>query len=138
MAKSSETVLYYCPENIGHRAKRKAVFVQMGVRIRNILPEHFSRSVGELAGMEGYECVLEGPAGEIDQEVLVLAGFTQQRINELLYRLSRTKQPKIDLKAIVTDTNAGWSFYQLYQEIAREHEQMKSAANTSVHSQKTE
>lgn len=138
MTKSSETVLYYCPENIRYGTKRKAVFVQMGVRIKNIFPEQFSQKIGFLAGMEGYQVTQETCDGEIDQEVLILEGFSQQRINELLYRLVRTKQPRIELKAIVTETNASWSFYELYQEILREHKQMQGEAKAPVHLKESE
>lgn len=32
--------------------------------------------------------------------------------------------PKINLKAVVTEHNIGWTFRQLYEEIKKEHEQM--------------
>ena len=38
--------------------------------------------------------------------------------------LKKAGIPSIDLKAIVTDTNADWTFFALYQEIAKEHARM--------------
>lgn len=61
----------------------------------------------------------------IQEEMLVMHGFTSRRIDELLMRLRKAGVPKVELKAIVTETNAGWSFYHLYEEIKEEHERMK-------------
>lgn len=56
--------------------------------------------------------------------VLVLYGFTNRRLDEFLSQLRRAKVPPVALKAVVTETNADWSFYELYQEIRAEHEKM--------------
>ena len=46
----------------------------------------------------------------------------------LLLNLRKAKVPKINLKAIVTEQNAGWSFYHLYEEIGEEHRLMNGGA----------
>ena len=57
-------------------------------------------------------------------------------MDELLLRLRKSGIPRISLKAVVTDTNADWSFYQLYREISEEHRQMHSASSSDpVHSE---
>ena len=61
----------------------------------------------------------------IPEEMLVMYGFTGRRIDELLAGLRKAGVPKVELKAIVTETNAGWTFYHLYEEIKEEHERMK-------------
>ena len=61
----------------------------------------------------------------IPDEMLVMHGFTGRRIDELLLGLREAGVPKVELKAVVTESNAGWTFYHLYEEIKEEHERMK-------------
>ena len=65
---------------------------------------------------------------EITEPMLVMRDFTGRRIDTLLLNLRKAKVPKINLKAIVTEQNAGWSFYHLYEEIGEEHRLMNGGA----------
>ncbi len=145
-----ETVLYYNPESSSRVMKLKGVLVRMGIRIRNVAPEQVLERVGTLAGISGYERTEqnavqrispEAAAGQnvqlgeaeqdadafpvIREELLVMQGFTSRRIDELLMGLRKAGVSKVELKAIVTETNAGWTFYQLYEEIKEEYQRMK-------------
>ena len=137
-----ELVLYYNPEVSSKVMKLKGVLVRMGVRIRNVAPEQVTETVGALAGISGYKRAeqetapdaarnaeeTESDAGVlpiIPEEMLVMHGFTGRRIDELLLGLRKGGVPKVELKAIVTESNAGWTFYHLYEEIKEEHERMK-------------
>lgn len=60
----------------------------------------------------------------IPESVLVMRNFTSSRMDFLLYNLRKAKLPPIPMKAVVTPTNAGWSFYQLYEELKEEHARM--------------
>ncbi|MDW2797021.1 DUF3783 domain-containing protein [Clostridium boliviensis] len=130
MQVKKEMVLYYCPEKESQKgnntrvARLKAVLIQMGIRIKNISPDQTSQTIGYLAGSEGFE---EQPAGEcpvVEEEILVMKNFSSKRIDELLMNLKRSGVSKIALKAVITDTNSKWSFYDLYQELKKEHETM--------------
>lgn len=128
-----EMVLYYTPEPSDRVAKLKSVLVRMGVRIKNITPEQLEEKVGYLAGLEGFEPkeTAAEPAQEvptIQEEVLVMKNFTGNRIDELLFQLRKAGVSKIELKAVVTESNSNWTFYELYREIREEHEKM-----TAVH-----
>lgn len=101
----------------------------MGVRIRNVAPEQVLQPVGTLAGISGYERTENGAVPEtelpaIPDEMLVMHGFTGRRIDELLLGLRKAGVPKVELKAVVTESNAGWTFYHLYEEIKEEHQRM--------------
>lgn len=129
MARIKETVLYYNPgteESMAHVAKLKSVLVRMGVRIRNIGPEQAGETVGFLAGLEGFEKREEdsGELPEMTEEMLVLKQFSGKRLDELLLNLRRAGVPRIALKAVLTEHNAKWPFYQLYEELKAEHAQM--------------
>lgn len=130
---AKEMVLYYQPErekeagNASKAAKLKGVLIRMGVRIKNITPDQTGLTVGCLAGIDGFD--ESGPeegteVPEIDEEMLVMKNFTNRRIDELLMGLRRAGVPKIELKAVVTETNCGWTFYALYEELKKEREAM--------------
>lgn len=146
-----ETVLYYTPQSTKQSRTLKGILVRMGIRIRNISPQQVNQTVGMLAGVPGFEektdatadtpkanktnaDALSGadPAADtvkasssqsIPEEVLVLHQFSEQRLDALLLAL-RKANVRIALKAIVTEQNCGWTFYQLYEEIRQEHEKM--------------
>lgn len=144
MQKLHESVLYYHTNEAGSEKRvrqLKSVMVRMGVRIKNIEPGQILESVGYLAGMPGYRSAEESagsgrepeaaqkadmPTAEqerpvIDQDILVLRNFTSGRMDFLFYNLKKAGVPKIDLKAVITPQNAGWTFYHLYQELKEEH-----------------
>ena len=132
MEHMKELVLYYTPSPSPHVAKLKSVLVRMGVRIKNIGPEQVNQTVGYLAGLPGFEAragVADGTAETlpvIPEEVLVMKNFTSSRIDALLYGLRKAGVPKIALKAIITESNSKWTFYQLYEELKEEHAAMSA------------
>ena len=131
-----ELVLYYStgdPRMKKQEMMMKSVLVRMGVKIRNVAPDQVMESVGYLAGVPGFEKreVLQQPEAEekipqITEQMLVMKDFTSRRIDTLLLNLRKAKVPKINLK--VTEQNAGWSFYHLYEEIGEEHRRMNGGA----------
>ena len=135
MAKIMETVLYYNPgrpETMKHVAVMKGVLVRMGIRIRNIAPDQVLKTVGYLAGIDGFRPEEEG-AGEQEErgelpeipvEMLVLKQFSDRRLEELLMNLRKAGVPKIGLKAVLTEHNSAWTFFRLYEELKEEHQAM--------------
>lgn len=132
-----EMALYYNPGNgipARQTALMKSVFVRMGVRIRNVGPEDVNQTVGYLAGLKGFErqeAEAEGELPVIPEQVLVLKGFSGGRLDLLLSSLRRARVPKIDLKAVLTEQNSGWTFYRLYEEIRAEHASMTEGEQPS-------
>ena len=47
-----------------------------------------------------------------------------QCIDALIAGLKKNGAGRVDLKAVLTPTNAGWNSLELYEEIKREHEKM--------------
>lgn len=130
---AKEMVLYYQPErekeagNASKAAKLKGVLIRMGIRIKNITPEQTGQTVGYLAGFDGFderETEERTVLPELEEEMLVMKNFTNRRIDELLAGLRRAGVPKVELKAVVTETNCGWTFYALYEELKKEREAM--------------
>lgn len=136
MTARKEMVLYYQPEkdrqsgNDTKAAKLKAVLVRMGIRIKNISPEQVNQTVGYLAGLDGFEEKEQEGCPGVEEEILVMKNFSNRRIDELLLNLRGAGVPKIDLKAVITDTNCKWNFYDLYLELKKEHDTMSGTIET--------
>lgn len=135
MAGMREMVLYYNPgrpETTAHVPALKSVLVRMGVRIRNVAPEQVLETVGVLAetGGKGAENAdaEKTPLPVIPEEVLVLKQFSSRRLDELLLNLRKAGVPRIALKAVMTEHNSRWTFYQLYEELSAEHRVMSERA----------
>ena len=146
-----EVVLYYAPENAVYAGLIKGVLVQMGIRIKNLTPGRCEKKIGYLAGLDGFEdevaesCVpkdnvLEGDTLErevvtkigqqaspraINEELLVLCGFTEKRLDQLLEKLKKAGVPRSVMKAIVTQSNAHWTVYELYGHLVEERKQFE-------------
>lgn len=126
--KMKEIVLYYMPGNAVHTALIKGVLVQMGIKIKNLTPGRCEKRIGFLAGMDGFE---EEPAEgqqasfvDMNDELLVLCGFTDERVDQLLAQLRKAGVPRSVLKALVTETNAQWTVYELYRHLIEERKMM--------------
>ena len=130
-----EIVLYYSPRQMSHTPLLKGILAQMGVRIKNLTPDRCGKKIGFLADLEGYEDLSETDKVQeisgmekravsqevpMTEELMILGGFTDERLDELLDRLKNTGVPKIRLKAIVTETNAKWTVYELYRQLLNE------------------
>lgn len=131
MKDMKELVLYYAPEGTAHVGRLKGVLSQMGIKIKNMTPERCVQKIGYLAGVEGFEkrtvrAGYEKYAPVMDKELLVLCRFTEERLDQLLNHMKTAGVPGIGLKAIMTDTNADWTVYQLYQQLCEEHMQFSN------------
>lgn len=124
MAVSREMVLFYEPAGGAQGARLKAILVRMGVRIKNVAPDAVGQTVGHLLGRKGFEARENPEAPALAEPVLVLDGFTDKRL-EILLREMRKEGISVPYKAVVTETNLGWLFHQLYDELAAEHAAME-------------
>ena len=122
-----ESVLYYAPENAANVGLIKGVLVQMEIKIKNLTQGRCEKKIGFLAGMDGF--MDEGPALEgrqqashaaLREELLVFCGFTEERLDELLDKLRKAGVPRRILKAVLTETNAHWTVYELCDHLAEE------------------
>lgn len=124
MAVSRETVLFYEPAGGAQGARLKPVLVRMGVRIKNVAPDAVGQTVGHLLGRKGFDARENPETPALADPVLVMDGFTDKRL-EILLREMRKEGVAVPYKAVVTETNLGWLFHQLYDELAAEHAAMQ-------------
>lgn len=124
-----EIVLYYALENSAHAALVKGVLAQMEIAVRNLTPGRCQKKIGFLVGMDGFGVrQAEGQQTsfvDMKEELLVLCGFTEERLDQLLERLRNAGVPRSVLKAVVTETNAQWTVYELYRHLIEERRQIE-------------
>ena len=63
--------------------------------------------------------------------MLVLCNFSEARLDALLQGMRRSGI-RIALKAMLTESNAGWTFLQLYEELLEEHARMTKGTQAST------
>lgn len=123
---SNAAVLLYNLDGSERARKIKFVLIRMGVRIKNVKQEDYLKPIGALAGITGIESgdsVYDGPG--FTEEMLVMKGFSDSQIDEMILRFRKEKLEKVDLKAVLTETNKTWDSITLYENLREEHEQMK-------------
>lgn len=138
----NEIVLLYHIEDEEKAKRLKRVLLLMGVKIRMVSPEQYHLPIKDLINGQSGEIIKEENANLMDcvkthdtdgaenekesiqEEMMVMYGFSGNRLDELLNAL-RKNQARINLKAILTETNKEWSSYVLYQELKKEHEMMQ-------------
>lgn len=124
MKATNEVVLLYNinPEKLN---KIRFVLIRMGVRNKIITKDMYLQTIGYLAGIKGFEKKEEEYTDEgFNDEMLIMKGFTSNRIDELLRLFRNNSIDKISLKAILTEHNIQWNSLELYKELKDEHEAM--------------
>lgn len=126
-----EKVLLYNLSGTEKGRKIKAVLALMGIRVKEVHDTEYKNTIGSLAGIKGYEKENAIQAAQdtviedtIPEEMLVMCGFSSQRVDEMLRNFRKKEIERVNLKAVVTPTNATWNSLQLYEELKREHEAM--------------
>lgn len=121
------TLLLYTPQRPAWLGKLRGSLTPLGVRLRAVTAEELDAAVGTLAGLTELTAG-EDPAGEAPEEVaepvLVLCHMPDSGLNALLNKLRQAGVPRSVLKAVLTPSNAAWSFRALYGELCLERRAM--------------
>ena len=91
-----------------------------GLRCKAVPREGFTLPLGAMLGMPVN--AVPAPGENFNEPMLVLCNLNEAQFNGFLDTLRRSPLPRIDLKAVLTPTNAGWNACQLYAELCRERE----------------
>ena len=121
-----ETVLLINFEDQKQLGELKMILFTLKIRMKKVEKEDYLQQIGYLAGikeMEGIEAVYEGE--ELEKEMMVFAGISNQRLDQILLMMRKNGVKRVDYKAILTETNKTWTVPRLYEEISKEHEQMR-------------
>ena len=117
-----ETVLLYQIKGTKTAVLLKPVLLKLGIRVRIVEPEQYLQSIGFLAGNKAFAESPEAYDGAgFEEPMMVMAGFSERKLDLFLTEMRRKKVPPIALTQ-----NQAWNSLQLYRELKEEHEKMKS------------
>ncbi|MBQ3264803.1 MAG: DUF3783 domain-containing protein [Ruminococcus sp.] len=125
----SEILIY----NLGSQkdAKLKMLCRKMNIAARSIEKSEYGYTLGYLLGLSQDASKKNGE--DFDGEILYMAGLGGGMLSLFLDQLRRNKLV-IPLKAVQTETNVGFTSYELYHELCAEREAF--AKGTAYHQQK--
>lgn len=103
--------------------KIRGLCLEMGIRPVEVPADQLQAPLGLLAGARGWmnPAMMAGQreAGSMDEEMIVMAGFSQDLLELFLDRL-RHAECSVSLKAVLTDQNAVWNGGMLQEELKQE------------------
>lgn len=121
----NESVLLYLHENGEREKKIKALLIRHGIKIKSVTSEMQGQTVGYLLSFPGFtEETAEEENIPFEEDIMVLKGFTRERMNVLFEGFKKNGIRRINLKAVVTEHNLPWKLRDLYNELREEHKQM--------------
>lgn len=88
------------------------------VKVLVVPQEAYGESLAALFGIE--EKTGASPQGPLEEEMMVMAGFSRQQFQGFLDSFRKKKIPTVALKAILTESNQHWDAYALQKELQRE------------------
>ena len=100
-------------------AKIRRMCLPLGIRTLLVVPRAHMLTLEEM--MDDTQPLPDGEPGFSD-EMLLLVGFTDAKMDALFMGFRRAKIPSVALKAVLTETNRSWTSVQLHQELLRERE----------------
>ena len=112
-------VLLYDPLSSPWVGKVKQYCAIQSMRLRMVSPAQLTQSVGALARAAAAEDVSTS-VPVVPEPVLVFCGLHGPQLDHMLAALRRMEVPRSVMKAVLTPTNAAWSFAALYAELCRE------------------
>ena len=114
-------LLFNFDENRLPLVKRAVMPLKTGIKV--VEKKDFNQVLGYLADVQGFQAI-EGEATEsFEDEMLIMAGFTRNDVDELLRSLKK-HNVRVDLKAIMTPTNSLWTCVQIHDAVKADHEEM--------------
>lgn len=103
----------------------RRILRSMNVALTDLTPELLGQTVGACAGISGFHKTAEWYSGPAPAEdVLIMVGFSDSRINQLLSQIRASRLPRIGLMATLTEHNRGWTLLELIGELVQERRLM--------------
>ena len=112
-------ILLYDPVSSPWVGRVKQSCAIQSIRLRVVDRSQLAQSVGALARGTAAEHV-STPVPLVPEPVLVFCGLHGPQLDHMLSALRRMEVPRSVMKAVLTPTNAGWTFAALYAELCRE------------------
>lgn len=123
--KKPQVLLYNIKED-ERFAKLRKYLVRSGAAVRTVKSSEYLESLGYLLGIQGFQKNKMFPLGQnFHDEMLVMSGFSSERIDELLDFFKRENLEPVSLKAIVTPYNVTWDSMRLHAELCGERDALR-------------
>ena len=94
------------------------------IEAREVAKEEYAQTIGAIAGIEEFynkNAVYEGE--ELSDEMLIFAGLEDGMLDNVLASMRETGS-RVNYKAVMTPYNIAWKIPDLFEELAKEHEEM--------------
>lgn len=104
-----------------HRNQIRLLCMRLKIRARMVEESEYGQSLAALCGLEPLSPTPDAVI-PFDSEMLVLANFSTELINQFLYGFKQAGIPPVQLKAVLTETNMHWNAVTLYGQLKAEHE----------------
>lgn len=114
-------VLLYDPQGVWTEGVKK-LCAQRALRFRRVEDGELGWTLTQLAG--GKRAGAAPTLRPLPEPVVVYCKVGGGGLDQLLAGLARLGMPRTVLKAVLTPTNAGWTFAALYGELVRERQAM--------------
>ena len=97
-----------------------------GIRVKNVSAAEESETIGFLFSLPGYESSgKRSLSAAVREEMLVMMGFDQSMLEDFLRFFREKGIRRVELKAMLTPTNAAWSGGELYRHMTLEREALR-------------
>lgn len=127
MQSVNPSVLYYEPLPLMNTGVISGVCERFGLKVVQVDRSRVGESVGLLAGYQGFPPKTgEGTEPPPQDRVLVFCEVAGSLLDDVLETLKSANAPR-SLKAVLTGSNAAWSFARLARELSSEHRAMGGA-----------
>lgn len=98
-----------------------------GISVRQVQAPEFLESLGFLFELPGFSKNPQFNLGSnFSEEMMVLKGFSSEQLDLFLKFFRQNNLAPVSLKAVLTPVTQYWNSMQLYGELKKEHEAMKT------------
>lgn len=113
-------IMVYHMDDEGRRQLLINVMREMNVSVRFVDEAEYAKPLADLLSITEEADKTPVPAGiAISDEMLVLVGFVQEKLNMVLAAL-REHQLIVKRKAMLTKSNQAWNGFELFDELTQE------------------
>ena len=116
----SEVLLYNIEPK--KELKIKMLCHKLNIGFRSVKKEEYGYKLSYLRGLSAADTI--GESADFSDEMMLLSDIGGGMLSIFLSQLKKQKTP-VELKAVRTDTNAGFTSSQLYKELSLEHAAIK-------------
>ncbi len=114
-------LLYHLPADSEKGRLVRQAAGTLKIHAEDLREDQLNQTVGHLAGLHGFEPdSRSAPVEPVQEELMLLSGLSDEKINQLLGLLRKSGAAPIGLMAVVTEHNRSWRLSDLMAELMHE------------------